>query len=195
MSIKFRHDGSVFPTEVKNGNLIIYVGTRTISIPFNFLKEDFPIDNTRFPMSNIMCYLDNGSKKIVMRFDGTVTAYTPDLEVVGFTKFDKEDIYQHTVHLGVGIVGNGISKGKTKSHLECTIYSLHESGEFIFEVAGDSEHIVFYPDDNPLFVDDILHGTRFYPRLEKIASNTYMEDGGRYKIIGNPVRTAKDVLI
>ena len=195
MSIKFRHDGSVFPTEVKEGNLIIYVGTQTISIPFKFLKDDFKKDNTRFPMSNIMCYLENETKIIVMRFDGTVTVYTPDLEVIGFTKFDKELIYQHTFYLGVGLVGKGISKGKTASHVECTIYSLHESREFILEVAGDYEHVIFYPDDNPEFVDDILRGTRFYPRLEKIGTNLYAEVSGRYQIVGYPVKTDRDVMI
>ena len=193
MSIKFRNDGSCFPTEVKNGNLIIYIGTRTVSIPFNFLKEDFPKDNIRFPMSNIMCYLENDTKIIVMRFDGTVTAYTHDLEVIGFTKFDSSLIYQHIFSLNVGIVGVNISKGKTTNHVECTIYSMHETGEFIFEVAGDLEHIVFRPEDNPEFVDDILHGTRYYPRLEKTAPNVYTEDNGRYILKGYPVKTDKIV--
>jgi hypothetical protein len=93
MSLKFRRDGAVFPTEVRSGELIIHMGTLKVNIPFKFLKEDFGYDNTEFSLSNIMCYLRNDKHTIIMRFDGTVTLFNEDNVVVGFTKFDLNDIY------------------------------------------------------------------------------------------------------
>lgn len=35
MSFKFRRDGAVFPTEVKNGELMIHVGSQIVKVPLN----------------------------------------------------------------------------------------------------------------------------------------------------------------
>lgn len=187
MSIKFRADGAVFPTTVRDGNLIIHMGDVEVATPFKFLTEDFMYDNIDFPMCNVMCFLKNANRSIVMRFDGTVTSFDKDMTVTGFCKFDKEDIYSKIQHIPVGIVGHG--KSKIDTHTKCTIYPIPDTKLFILECVGDPEPIIFSPDDNPLFVKDILSGNRYYPRLVKDSTNLYREDDGRYYITGRAIKT------
>lgn len=188
MSFKFRRDGAVFPTEVKNGELMIHVGSQIVKVPFKFLVEDFEYDNTEFPMCNVMCYLKNSSGIVVMRFDGTVTKFDSDMNVIGFSKFDKEFIYSKTVYIPVGIVGHG-NAVEIKQHTLCTIYSVPDADTYVLECVGDPEPIEFKPSDNPMFVEDILKGNRYYPRLIKESTNFYKEDDGRYSIIGRAIKT------
>lgn len=195
MSLKLRYNGSVFPTEVHGHTLTIYAGTHSVSVDLPFLNGDFPIDNTKFPVSNIMGYFENDSEIVVMRFDGTATKYTKNLEVIGFTSFDKDIIYDNFVHMQVGCVGKGISKGKTEMHLLTVLYKLHDVDELIFEAPGDFEHIVIKPEENPEYLNDCLKGTEFFPRLEMVGDNLYREDGGRYYIKGYPVKAGRYVVI
>lgn len=188
MSFKFRRDGAVFPTEVKNGELIIHVGSQIVKVPFKFLVEDFEYDNTEFPMCNVMCYLKNSTGIVVMRFDGTVTKFDSDMNVIGFSKFDKESIYSKTVYIPVGIVGHG-NVVEIKQHTLCTIYSVPDADTYVLECVGDPEPIEFKPADNPMFVEDILKGNRYYPRLIKESTNSYKEDEGRYSIVGRAIKT------
>lgn len=196
MSIKFRRDGAVFPTEVKNGELIIYMGPLTIRNKFKFLVDDFEYDNTDFPMSNIMCYLRNDDVTVIMRYDGTVTKFNNDMVVIGFSKFDKAEIYKHTLYFPVGCVGTlGVKwerKGIT-NHNKCTIYTIPDSGVYFLECIGDPEAIVWYPKDNPDFTADVMKGTRLFPRLIKTATNMYEDDTGRYTVIGTPIKITGSV--
>lgn len=188
MSFKFRRDGALFPTEVKNGELIIHVGSHLVKESFKFLTDEFELDNTEFPMCNVMCFLRNDNCYVVMRFDGTVTKFNKNMEVTGFSKFDKELIYQHTVMAHVGIVGHGHSDFITE-HTQCTIYSVVDSGEYILECVGDPEPIEFKSQDNPLFVQDILKGSRYFPRLVKVATNLYKDDEDKYTVSGRAIKT------
>lgn len=194
MSIKLRRDGATFPTEVKDGSLIIHLGDYRISIDFKFLKEDFEYDNTEFPMCNVMCYLNNGNHIIIMRFDGTVTIYTQDYTVIGFTKFDKQLIYNNTTYLPVGTVLHLNKVGEVVGHTLSTIYSIKNIDDskeqcLILECIGDPEPIVFYAKDNPKFCDEILHGTRHFPRLIKRSVNLYADDSNSYIVNGRAIKT------
>jgi hypothetical protein len=188
MSFKFRRDGAVFPTEVKNGGLIIHMGSNKVKVRFKFLKEDYEYDNTDYSMCNIMCYLKNETGTTIMRFDGTVTRFDADMNVIGFTKFSKDDIYSKIQHLPVGLVVN-YEYTKIKDQMSCTVYTVPDSNVYILECAMDPEPIEFNPVDNPLFVDDIAKGNRYSPRLVKEAPNVYIEENGKYRIIGNPIHT------
>ena len=186
MSLKFRRDGAVFPTEVKDGNLIIHFNESSISIPFKFLKEDFDFDNRNFPMSNVMAYLENSEHILVMRFDGTVTIMNKDLTVVGFNKFDRKIIYDRMLYLPVGTVlvwGDNIRR-----LLNCYVYKAKETGTWILTCSEDPEPIVFIPEENPLFCEDIIKGIRIRPGLIKIGKNEYADDEGKYTVIGTPIR-------
>lgn len=186
MSLKFRRDGAVFPTEVKDGKLIIHFNESSISIPFKFLKEDFDFDNRDFPMSNVMAYLENAEHILVMRFDGTVTIMNKDLTVVGFNKFDRKIIYDRMLYLPVGTVlvwGDNI-----KRLLNCYVYKAKETGTWILTCSEDPEPIVFIPEENPLFCEDIIKGIRIRPGLIKTGKNEYADDEGKYTVIGTPIK-------
>ena len=193
MSIKFRRDGSVFPTEVTNGVLRIFMGATVIEHPLKLLTEDYPYDNTWFEMSNIMCYLNNGDTIIVLRFDGTATKLTQDYKVIGFMKFDYKDIYQHLVYLPVGCTIDTI--GTDRITLQCSIYNVINQSSYVLECIGDPEPIAFNPMDNPKFSDEIVHGTRYFPSLVKVGENHYVEDSGKYEVIGKPLKITSAITI
>lgn len=193
MSIKFRRDGAVFPTEVTNGTLKIFMGTTAIEHPLKLLSEDYPYDNTWFEMSNIMCYLNNGDTIIILRFDGTATKLTQDYKVVGFAKFDFKDIYKHLVYMPVGCVIHTETGERVAT--PCSIYSGVDNSSYVLECIGDPEPIVFEPNRNPVFCDEIVHGTRYYPSLVKIGDNRYEEDSGKYEVIGAPLKLTNAVSI
>lgn len=188
MSFKFRRDGAVFPTKVENGELHINMGPLTIKVPFKFLNgitTDW--DNTDYPMCNIMCYIKHADGTVIMRFDETVTKFTEDNFVCGISKFDKQDIYSQTLYLPFGTVGESGKDGIVK-HMPCSIYTIPESGYYILDCIGDPEPIVFKPEDNPMFAEDIFMGNRYYPRLVKVSTNVYAEDTGRYTVSGNAIK-------
>lgn len=187
MSIKFRRDGAVFPTEVVDGKLIIYFGEESFSVPFSFLKEDYPKNNIGFPLSNIMCYLKNDNSTLIMRHDGTVTTYNKDGYVIGFSHFKRETIYKNTLYLPVGIVRHGIEYTANK-HTKCSIYNIIGTTKFALECIGDLEPILFNPDDNIEFVKEVSKGQRYLPRLVRLEENKYAEDQLRYEIIGEPIK-------
>lgn len=186
MSIKFRRDGSVFPTEVRDGKLIIHFNEKSIGIPFKFLKEDFDFDNRDFPLSNVMVYLENKEHILVMRFDGTVTIMNKDLTVVGFNKFDRKVIYDRMIYLPVGTVI--VWNERIRRLLNCYVYKVKEIGTWVLTCSEDPEPIVFKPEENPLFCDDIIKGIRIRPGLVKIGKNEYADDEGKYVVIGNPIK-------
>lgn len=188
MSFKFRRDGAMFPTRVKNGELIIYVGSTLLSIPFKFLSEEFEYDNTEFSMCNVMCLLRNNECSIVMRFDGTVTKFDKNMEVIGFSKFDTEEIYKNTSYFPIGIVGS-MKYGNITEHSKCNIYTINGSNLYVLECIGDPEPIEFSPAENPLYVKEILNGNRFFPRLVKESTNVYSDDEGKYTIKGKAIKT------
>ena len=188
MSFKFRRDGAVFPTEVKDGELIIHIGSGLIREKFKFLKEDYELDNTEFPMCNVMVFLKNENGYLIMRFDGTVTVFNNDMEVIGFTKFDKDVLYSHTSILFTGIVGHERDK-KIVRNTWYYIYFLHDSDVYILECIGDAEPFQFIPNENALFIKDVLEGSVYTPILKKVGNNSYGEVTGKYIVIGTPMHT------
>lgn len=194
MSIKFRRDGAVFPTEVTNGVLRIHVGNTAIEQPLKIMDGlEFSYDNTWFDMSDIMGYFNNGEFIVVIRFNGTATKLTQDYKVVGFCKFDTKDILSHLVYLPVGCVID-ISTGDRVA-LPCSIYSIVDKDAYVLECTNDPEPIAFVPDQNPKFCDEIVHGTRYFPSLIKVDVNQYEEDSGKYSVIGQPLKITGGVTI
>ena len=199
MSFKFRRDGAVFATEVKDGKLLIHVGDDIIQYEFKFLTEDFDYNVVQYDMCNVMCYLENNNHIIVMRFDGTVTKFNKDLTVVGFSKFDKDLIYRDVIYLPVGTVavlkdsdGDDV-KDIIQKHIPCSIYRVRGGKSLVFECMNDPETITFYEEENGRFCEDLLKGTRYYPRLIRKYTNFYIEDKGRYVIEGKPTKVLKTV--
>lgn len=186
MSIKFRRDGAVFPTSVTDGVLRIHLGNTELKHPLKLLSDEYPYDNTWFEMSNIMCYLDNGETIVVLRFDGTATKLTHDNKVIGFMKFDFKEIYSHLVYLPVGCTFNVV--GNDRVAMPCSIYSIPEESVFALECIGDPEPIIFEPNENPKFCDEIVHGTRYYPSLVNAGTNKYVEDSGKYEVKGSALK-------
>lgn len=193
MSIKFRRDGAVFPTEVKNGSLIVHLGENQFEHTMKLLSEDFPYDNTYFPMSNIMAYLSNDEYIVILRFDGTATKLTKDYKVIGFVKFDYHDIYEHIVYLPVGCTVSGPPGDRVAT--PCSVYSIPDSGSYVLECIGDPEPIVFDPMMNPMFSSEIVHGTRYFPTLVQTGANKYTEDCGKYEVIGTPLKITQSIEI
>ena len=186
MSLKFRKDGPTYPTEVKDGSLIVYMGTGSFSVKFPFLLADHLLSNISFPMSNIMVYLDNGEEIIVMRFDGTVTKYNQNLEVVGFSKFDKNELYEHVTTLPVGCVFSGVS-GDRQAHQSC-VRILKGTDVCTFECTNDPEALQFDAAANPKFCEELVRGNKIFPALIKTGDNQYADDKGEYTIVSTPIK-------
>lgn len=185
MSFKFCPEGACVPTEVKNGNLILWFDDKSMSMPFGFLKDDFEFNNIGFQMSNIMCYLKREDKVVVMRFDGTVTTYNKDMTVIGFSTFDPSNMFSEISRMQIG----SVAYGKFMSRLDkCNIYMLPDGDTMMFERCGDIEPIVFSAEKNPKYVSDLAKGTHISPRLIKHDENEYYHDREQYMIEGTPLK-------
>lgn len=191
MSIKFRRDGAVFPTEVKDGKLRIFIGSQFREIPLKFLKDDFPYDVTAYQQCNIMCYLENDSKIIVMRYNGTVTIYTKDRVVIGFTKFNPKDLYTQTNHIPVGVCAYNSGR-KVETLYYCTLYRFKdEHDEYALEDLGSLEPYIFKVSENPKYAMDVSAGDRTNPRHRLIDNMYYAGNDEGYPIIGSLVKATK----
>lgn len=188
MSIKFRRDGAVFPTEVKDGTLLVHVGNYCVTYDFPFIKGDYPYNNIYFPISNIMAYLENSEYIIVMRFDGTVTKYLKDGTVIGFTKFNKDDIYEKTVYFPFGIVSR-VKNGRIDKNYYTSYYMVPGGDEIIFEETGQREAIILKAKDNPKLIEELQEGYRLKPRLFFEGPYSYRDDNSQYRLIGQPINT------
>lgn len=163
MAFRFSRDGASFPCYAENGELVIEVGDDLLRIPIGFIKEDYPYDYTDFSTSNIMCYMENDEYSLVMRFDGTITKYTKDDVVIGFTKFDREElIYSKMIYLPVGAF-----RYPDKDTLyKCSVYHVKNgNGRWVLTISGSRKLHIFNPNENPKLVFEILQGNRYYPGL------------------------------
>lgn len=185
MSIKFKPDGAVFPTKVKDGKLIIVMGSNELAIPFPFLKDFGDYDNTNFPMSTIMAFLPCETCTVVMRFDGTVTTYLNGDTIYGFTRFNLQDILGEISILEYGSVVE--RRSRIEKLIPCTVYGIRDSEEFYFECIDDPEPIAFNCHDNLQFIKDLQKGARTLPKLEKVGDNLYQQLNGEYIINGKPI--------
>lgn len=197
MSFKFRRDGAIFLTEVKDGTLYIHVGSNVVGIPFKFLKEDYPLDSTEYPMCNVMCYLDNGNTKTVMRFDGTVTKYNSDGIVIGFSKFNLDDIYQYTSHWAIGSLAHYKEEDRISHYTACTIYSVNNATvrEFILECIGDPVPLIVNPEKNVKFCEEIMKGTKHFPILKNLGPHLYADNEGMYTVHATYYELSKSIMI
>ena len=186
MAIKFRKDGPTYPTEVKDGKLIVHLGTGSFAEEFPFLLTDHQTSNVSFPMSNIMVYLQNDVEIIIMRFDGTVTKFNLDREIVGFSKFDKDKLYKHIITLPVGCVFSGVS-GDRQAH-QCCVRILKDTEVSTFECMNDPEPLQFEATANPKFCDELVRGNKIFPALIKTGDNQYSEDKGAYDLVATPIK-------
>lgn len=187
MSIRFRMDGAFFPTEVKNGELIIYVGQDLVKVPFKFLTEEYGFDNTQIPINGIMCYIKSSDGVVIMRFDGTVTKFNRDNVVVGFSKFDPKVILDKLLIMNVGCARDATTN--IRELRECTVYHAVDGTSWLLEVVDDVEAIEFNPNHNDGYIADLMKGTRFDPILIKQGPHTYVESNGNYTVIGKPILT------
>lgn len=179
MAFKFSRKGAPFPVEAKNGELLIHIGDDILRMPYGFIKEDYPLEYSWYTASNIMCYLNNGNTILVMRFDGSVTKYTQDLTVIGFSSFKVDDIYDKVTYLPIGSFIEG-----PKSPLEpCAIYRLKESdGRYTLTILGRPALYKFWPQDNPKYISDIMQGVRQFPGLTFDVNGKLCDDRYQYLI-------------
>lgn len=166
MAIKLHPDGCTFPTKVVNGELIITLGYDEVAIPFNFLKEDYPYDDSSFAPSGIMCYLNNGNNTIVMRFDGTVTKYTNNNIVIGFFKFDPKVFADYIVTLSNGCYLHTVNINRPMIS-PCTIWVdfPRQSKNMVLEFLLHYVYVKLHMEDNKLFVEDVSMNLRMTPFL------------------------------
>lgn len=186
MSIKFRKDGATFPTSVKDGVLTIHMGNAKINIDVPFIKRDCAYENNCFPVSNVMCFLDGGDEKYVLRFDGTVTKFTADLCVIGFLKIDIKLIYQNIATLPYGCVK--IGEDRDSMVQPCTVYIVKGTECTVLECMSDPEPICFKASENQGFISELVKGTRYFPVIVSTGPNSYSEDKGSYDIVGYPLK-------
>lgn len=187
MSIKFRKDGPTYPTSVEPGRLIVYMGTGSFTVELGFLTTVHDKSNLFFPMCEVMAYLENSEEIVVMRFNGTVTRYNRNYEVIGFSKFDVYSIYKNIITLPVGCVFSGVS-GDRQAH-SCSVRMLKDTEVCTFECSNDPEPIQFIAAENPQFCEELVKGTRIFPALIKSGPNEYSDERGVYVIKSTPIKT------
>lgn len=185
MAIKFQRDGATFPTSAREGVLTIYMGDANLTVEIPFLTGVYEYDNSYFPMSNIMCYLFNDTETVILRFDGTATRYNKDGDVIGFVKFDVNTVYKGLTKLPVGV--EWIGGRDNRQAYRCCVYIVNGTECTVFESTRHEEAICFKVKENSLFVDELMRGTRYFPALICDGDNHYVEDTGRYELIGYPI--------
>lgn len=185
MSIKLRRDGPTYPTSVSSGVLTVYMGLGSFDVKLPFPTTDHGYCNKYFPVSNIMCYLENDEEIIVIRFDGTVTKFNHDYEVTGFTKMDVRLFYTDIVTLPVGCVVE--TNGPYRKLHSCSIRILRNEDICTFECTNDPEPLSFRVVDNPEFAAELAKGTQFFPSLIRVEKNVYHEDIGKYALKSTPI--------
>lgn len=185
MSIKFIKDGPTYPTSAGDGQFTVYMGTGQFTVECGLFKSRHEISNLSFPMCSIMAYFENDEEIIVMRFDGTVSKYNKEKELVGFSKFDIGLINQHIITLPVGCVFSGV-QGDRQAH-SCYVRMLKDADICTFECVNDPEPIQFRPEDNPHFCDELVRGNRIFPALIRLDKNKYADERQAYVINSKPI--------
>lgn len=183
----------MFPTSVENNVLTIHMGDTKYEVKLPFPIGDYQYDNSWFPVSNIMCYLDNGEEIVVMRFDETVTKFTKDYEVIGFSKFKMSSIKEGITTLPVGC--EWVGDRDRRQAYQCTVYIVNGTECTLFESTHSEVPILFKTKENPGFVDELMRGTRYFPALVSDGRNHYTEDTGKYELIGIPINVTGYVVI
>lgn len=179
MAFRFSRDGASFPCEARNGELIIQVADDFLRIPIGFIKEDYPVDYTDFSTSNIMCYLENDMYSLVMRFDGTITKYTKDDVVIGFCKFDIEQIYSKMIYLPVG----AFTYPGEERLLKCSVYHMKEGSQrWVLTISGNRKLHIFDPAENQQLTFEILQGNRNFPGLTYDMNGMLCDDTYSYLV-------------
>lgn len=200
MSIKFRSDGAVFPTQVENGILRIGNDLLHLDVEVPYIKGTYKYDCTDFPISNIMCYLKNDETTICLRFDGTKTLYrTWDKMVIGFGKYDYDGLISQIQRVPLGMArreGKNPSGNFVPYNVETTIYKFGaDSPYFALECLEDPEPILFIPQENPQYFEAVIRGNRNSPYLEQYGENLYREYRGSFEIHGVPIKlTGSDII-
>lgn len=184
MSFKFSRTGPTYPTEVKGDELHVCMCGGYLSLKFGWLLHDYPYQNIWFPTSNIMAYLVSDEDIVVMRFDGTVTKFTHNYEVIGFDKFDPKEIMHNIITLPVGSVYDGEYVTEYAGH-RCAIRFWKHAKLACFECTRDPEPFEFSVEDNPEFIQDILKGNELYPALVSNNRGQYTDVNGKYTLVGN----------
>lgn len=190
MSIKFKPDGAIYPTMIRDDVLTVDMGDGSFDVKLPFHVPSYDYDSTVFPMSDIMGYFDNGQEILVIRFSGTATRFSKDLEVLGFVKFDTQSILSNIVTLNVGAVFDGQANTSNCQSYPCSIRIPKSHNFFTFECSNDPEPLVIKPENNEKFMEEIMKGNRISPALVKTGANQYEESRGAYQVIGRPLRSS-----
>lgn len=173
MSAKLTAFGAVYPTECFNKTLNIDVGFKTISIAVPFVGDNvFARDCTYFASNDIFAYMENDSIKIVIRPDGSVSAYTKDDILMLNTHIDLpnfDDYYTHQERCLVRIAGS-------QDEYMSTLYVDMEKSEAILNISTNCRNIKFPGGanvsafkfnlkENQGFFKDMFDALRFNPYM------------------------------
>lgn len=189
MAFRFSRDGALFPCEARNGELVIHVADDLLRIPVGFIKEDYPLEYSDFSTSNIMCYMENEQYSVVMRFDGTITKYTKEDVVIGFGKFNLQDIYDKMLYLPVG----AFRYPGADRILKCSVYRVKEGTQrWVLTISGNPRLHIFDPALNKQLTFELMQGNRNFPGLTLNEEGILCEDTYAYVVnceVREPIST------
>lgn len=173
MSAKLTAYGAVYPTECSNKTLLVYVGYKIISISVPFVGDNvFAKDCTYFASNDIFAYMENDSIKVVIRTDGSVSAYTKDNILMLNTHVDLPDFSKYYSVQERCLVRIACSEDEYLS----TLYVDMENSEAVLNVSTNGRNIKFpgdanaaafkfYLKENEGFFKDMFDALRFNPYM------------------------------
>ena len=195
MSFKYHMFGAIFPTEVRDGKLRIYIDNEYLEFAYPFLKEDYDYDTTLFGPSNIMVYLNNGKTQLVMRYDGTVALFDMDNVLCGFTHFNVDEISNSIKVVEKGSYQTTKTRYNWDYWASCLYSAMRlytfDNQVYMLEASEVPVGMIIRPEDNLEYFADLLLGTEQHPVFkepEDPMDPVYIESEEKYTIKGKQMQ-------
>lgn len=191
MGCRLTEGGAIFPVEVKDGDLKIWVGSRYVSYHSKSFKIDFPKNTIAFPSSTIFAYLRNPSHQMVLRYDGTWSLYLKDNTLVGYGDFDLESIMSRLKYFSAGIYvypGSGPVDSQDKWVARKTSFIYIEDDEYVLQVLDKNESFIIKPAECPEYMDALVMAYGTDPTITEVNDNLLTEISNKYTIPAEEVK-------
>lgn len=191
MSMKFWFAGPTYPTEVRNGMLRIFICNKVLEVALPWFKHDYPYQNLYYKPSTVLAYLASDTDTIILRFDGSMTKYNTNNEVVAFNRFDPKLILSLTRYLPIGCMYHDFDL--QHNSFECRYRYIENEEIWSLESNIGIEAFQFDLNKNPELIEDMKHGTKFYPALVSDENGAVYDTNGKYYLTGEKVFTTGSV--
>lgn len=185
MACKLIPDGCVFPTECKDGVIVIHTGVLDITVEVPWLHQVFQFDNAYFDSNTIMIHLLNEKYRIVFRRDGTVTTYNRRDEVVmskRWTPIEVSDYFE------IWERGSVMSSTEDELVYGCKLLFSKTSDTCIIDTSLLYHPFYMNNVDNQQFISDVGCNLPFFPTLlydaEKSSLTKYQNGDLYYSLNG-----------